>query len=166
MAPIDGCFNEKSNKGINPNVNTEVDKIQYVVSNVEGSLKLDKGQKVIFAGDCTSWKGDILGQQVSIESSFKRPCETDEKRTKSNDLLLKTVQTPGVVSNREVLLAYRLLMQATSMQSTSDRSSQGPKRLRYRRRSTNNVSRLRTISVRVPENPRPSSVSLRRQRYW
>jgi len=79
--------------GFNPNVNEEIKNVHYVVGQVEGPLNIEKGQKVIFVGDCTSWKGDINGQKVSIESSYKPPCDTDEKKTKSNDMVLKTIQT-------------------------------------------------------------------------
>jgi hypothetical protein len=48
---------------------------------------------VIFAGNCTSWQGKIDGTDVRIESSYKTYRDVDEKKTKSNDMLLKTVKT-------------------------------------------------------------------------
>ena len=66
-------------------------KIHYVVGKVEGPLKLSDGEKVIFAGSCTSWKGEIDGKNVVIESQYKRPDEVDETKTKTNDMLVKTI---------------------------------------------------------------------------
>jgi len=76
-----------------PNVYKEMKKIHYVVGKVEGPLNIENGQRVIFGGDCTSWKGDINGEKVTIESSYKPPRDIDEKKTKSNDMLLKTLKT-------------------------------------------------------------------------
>ena len=72
-----------------PEIENEMSKIRYVVGKVEGPLNLEKGEKVIFAGDCTSWEGEIDGEHVKIESSYKTTSEVDEKKAKSNDLLLK-----------------------------------------------------------------------------
>ena len=68
-------------------------KIRYVVGKVDEPLELDPDEKVIFAGNCTSWKGKINGKDVRIENSYKPPAEVNEKITKSNDMLLKTLQT-------------------------------------------------------------------------
>lgn len=76
-----------------PNVYKEMKKVHYVVGKIEGPLNLENGQRVIFAGDCTSWKRDINGEKVTIESSYKAPRDIDEKKTKSNDMLLKTLKT-------------------------------------------------------------------------
>lgn len=76
-----------------PNVEQEMRKVHYVVGKVEGPLNLENGQKVIFAGDCTSWNGDINGEKVTIESSYKSPRDIDIEKTKSNDMLLKTLKT-------------------------------------------------------------------------
>ena len=58
---------------------------------MEGPLNLADDEKVIFAGNCTSWQGEIDGKKVTIESDYKRPDEVDETKTKTNDMLVKTV---------------------------------------------------------------------------
>lgn len=83
-------------KGYYPNVYQEMKKVRYVVGKVEGPLPLDSDEKVIFAGDCTSWEGDIDGEHVRIESSYKPPWEVDERKTKSNDMLTRNLK-PGLV---------------------------------------------------------------------
>ncbi len=83
-------------KGYYPNAYQEMKKVRYVVGKVEGPLHLEDDEKVIFAGDCTSWEGTIDGEHVRIESSYKTPGEVDEKKTKSNDMLIRNLK-PGLV---------------------------------------------------------------------
>ena len=80
-------------RGFYPNVEKEMKKVRYVVGKVEGPLDLDEDEKVIFAGDCTSWEGKINGKVVKIENSYRTAKEVDEKKTKSNDMLLKASKT-------------------------------------------------------------------------
>jgi len=80
-------------KGYYPNVNEEMKKVRYVVGKIAEPLELDDDEKVIFAGNCTSWEGTINGDHVKIKSSYKPPQEVDERKSKSNDMLLKTWKT-------------------------------------------------------------------------
>jgi len=80
-------------KAYYPDVYRKMRKVHYVVGKVEGPLDIDKDEKVIFVGNCTSWEGEINGKSVSIKSSYQAPQHVDEKKTKSNDMLLKTVKT-------------------------------------------------------------------------
>ena len=80
-------------KAYYPNVETEMKKIHYVVGKISGPLDLKKDEKMIFMGDCTSWEGKIDDEYVKIQSSYKNPQEVDENKTKSNDMLLKTIKT-------------------------------------------------------------------------
>lgn len=79
--------------GYYPDVTRQLRKIRYVVGRVEGPLKLDPDEKVIFAGNCTSWKGTIDGKPVRIKSRYRPPGAVDEAKTRSNDLLRKTFET-------------------------------------------------------------------------
>jgi len=74
-----------------PEIEKEMGKVRYVVGKVEGPLNLEKREKVIFAGDCTSWEGEIDGEHIKIESTYKTTSEVDEKKAKSNDLQLKII---------------------------------------------------------------------------
>jgi hypothetical protein len=80
-------------KAYYPDVYNEMRKVHYVVGRVEGPLDIDKDEKVIFVGNCTSWRGNINGKSVDIKSSYKSPKNVDERNTKSNDMVLKTVKT-------------------------------------------------------------------------
>jgi hypothetical protein len=68
-------------------------KVRVVIGKIDKPLDLAEGEKVIFAGDCTSFEGEIHGQKVKIESSFKPKTEVDEGQTKSNDMLLKNIRS-------------------------------------------------------------------------
>ena len=80
-------------KAYSPDIYQKIGKVHYVVGKVEGPLDLDPDEKVIFAGDCTSWEGKIGDEYVKIESSYKTASQVDEKKAKSNDMLLKTFKT-------------------------------------------------------------------------
>ncbi len=80
-------------KGYYPKVNKEMKRVRYVVGKIDEPLELEEDEKVIFAGDCTSWEGRINGDHVEIESSYKSSKEVDERKTKSNDMLSKTFKT-------------------------------------------------------------------------
>ncbi|MBC8439085.1 MAG: DUF362 domain-containing protein [Deltaproteobacteria bacterium] len=74
-----------------PEIEKEMGKVRYVVGKVEGPLNLEKNERVIFAGDCTSWEGKIDGEHVKIENAYKTTSEVDEKKAKSNDLQKKII---------------------------------------------------------------------------
>jgi len=76
-----------------PGVDRNMKKVRYVVGRVEGPLELEPGEKVIFAGDCTSWQGRLNGTHVTIEPHYAKKDQVDTRKTKSNDLLLKTAQS-------------------------------------------------------------------------
>jgi uncharacterized protein (DUF362 family) len=80
-------------KAYYPNVNQDMQKVHYVVGQVKGPLELADDEKVIFAGDCTSWEGKIGDEDVRIKSSYRTTSQVDEKKTKSNDMLFKTIKT-------------------------------------------------------------------------
>jgi len=72
-----------------PDVLQKLKKIRYVVGKVEGPLNLDPDEKVIFAGDCTSWEGEIDGRHVKIESSYKTSSQLDLSRMPSTDMIVR-----------------------------------------------------------------------------
>ena len=85
------------------NVEREMKKIRFVVGAVTGPLNLKKDERVVFMGDCASWKGKIDGKEIEIKSSYdaggqKCPKPADAKpagpkKPTSNDMILKNVQT-------------------------------------------------------------------------
>lgn len=88
-------------KTTQPNILKEVKKIHYVVGQIEGDLNIKNDEKVLFAGNCTSFKGKINGHVVSIDSTYKTAELVDEKHTESNDMLKRTfIALKNVLLNR------------------------------------------------------------------
>jgi hypothetical protein len=80
-------------RGFNPDVEKSMKRTHYVVGRVEGPLDIREDERVIFAGDCTSWEGRINGQTVSIRSSYTPRWKKDVTKTKSNDMVLKILSS-------------------------------------------------------------------------
>ncbi len=76
---------------INPDVDKQMQKVRYVVGKVNEPLNLPRDERVFFAGSCTRWEGQIDGESVKIESSYKTTADVDARKTPSKDMLLKTV---------------------------------------------------------------------------
>lgn len=76
-------------RGFDPDVDKKMKKIRYVVGRVEDPIQLERGERVLFAGNCTSYAGNLDGKKIKIESGYKTYTEVDESKTKSNDTFLK-----------------------------------------------------------------------------
>lgn len=75
-----------------PDVDRTMKKITYVIGEVNEPLEIDDDTRVFFAGDCTGWKGRIDGKDVAIEKHYRTLKEVDEKKTRSNDMILRTLK--------------------------------------------------------------------------
>lgn len=82
-------------RGFDPEVESKMGKVRYVVGRVEGPLDLAPEEKVLFAGACTSWQGEIDGKMVEIKPSYLPPEAHNPHRRPSNDMILKTAQALG-----------------------------------------------------------------------
>lgn len=76
-----------------PDVHQKMKKVRYVVGRVTEDLGIKEDERVIFAGDCTSWEGQIDGKPVKIKGLYRSPRSFDEHCARSNDMLLKTGKT-------------------------------------------------------------------------
>ncbi|MBI5570575.1 MAG: DUF362 domain-containing protein [Desulfomonile tiedjei] len=74
-----------------PDILQEMKKVRYVVGKVEAPLNLEDGERVLFAGDCTSWQGNLNGEKLAIAGSYRTRAEVDAHKTRSNDMILKIV---------------------------------------------------------------------------
>jgi hypothetical protein len=74
-----------------PEILQEMNKVRYVVGKVDAPLNLEDGERVIFAGDCTSWRGNLNGEELAINGSYKTRSEVDARKTRSNDMILRIV---------------------------------------------------------------------------
>ncbi len=89
-------------KTAHPDVLKKIKKIRYVVGQVEGDLDLQEDERVLFAGNCTSYKGKLNGSFVTINSTYKTSSEINVRKTKSNDMVKRTFITmKNVLFNRK-----------------------------------------------------------------
>jgi len=71
-------------------------RMHVVFGAYEGPIDAKPGEKVIFIGDCASFKGDINGKLVSVESLYKDRTTRDPHTVKHDDIYAKMV---SVASN-------------------------------------------------------------------
>jgi hypothetical protein len=89
-------------KAYYPNVYSELGKLHYVVGQVDGPIDFAADEKIIFAGSCTSWEGEIDGERVVISDSYRHAHEIDETKTKSNDMLKRgMIPTINMLGSRK-----------------------------------------------------------------
>jgi uncharacterized protein (DUF362 family) len=79
-------------RGFDPRVEDKMQKIRYVVGKVK-DLDLKKDEKVIFAGDCTQWEGEIGGRPVSIRGRYASRTEEDPEHAGSSDMIKKFISS-------------------------------------------------------------------------
>ncbi len=58
----------------------------------EGPIEAAEDEKVIFIGDCAKWKGELGGQQVSIESLYKERHKLDPRKSRMSGIYTKLVK--------------------------------------------------------------------------
>lgn len=68
-------------------------KMHIVFGNYKGGIDAKPGEKVIFVGDCATWKGDINGELVQIKSVYKDRSTKDPHTAKADDIYVKTAST-------------------------------------------------------------------------
>lgn len=64
--------------------------VRYVVGETREPLELQEGERVLFAGECTAWRGRIRGKEVCIEGRYRPPQPGEEAHRPSNDMLRRT----------------------------------------------------------------------------
>ena len=80
-------------KAYAPDADKRMKKIRYVVGDVKNPIKPEKGERVVFVGDCTAWEGRLNGKKIHIQRRYGSRDESDSRKTKSNDLLLKIIRS-------------------------------------------------------------------------
>jgi uncharacterized protein (DUF362 family) len=70
---------------VKPDIENEMMPVRFVVGSVEGPLDLADDEKVLFVGDCTSWQGQIDGEQVKVESCYTNNRDVNPRGMQSVD---------------------------------------------------------------------------------
>jgi uncharacterized protein (DUF362 family) len=55
----------------------------------DGPIDARPGERVVFIGDCASWKGELHGHQVDVKSEYRDRLETDPDDAKHQDVFVK-----------------------------------------------------------------------------
>jgi uncharacterized protein (DUF362 family) len=64
-------------------------RMHIVFGAYEGPIDAKPGEKVVFIGDCASWKGSLGGQLIDLESRYKARATRDPYRAKHDDIYKK-----------------------------------------------------------------------------
>jgi len=64
-------------------------RLHVVFGRYEGGIDAKPGEKVVFIGDCATWRGDINGKLVSIQSLYKDRSTLDPHTARSQDIFAK-----------------------------------------------------------------------------
>lgn len=68
-----------------------IPRTHVVFGNYEGPIDHQPGEKVIFIGDCATWKGQLGGKDVQLESVYQRRETKDPHEAKHDDIYAKMV---------------------------------------------------------------------------
>jgi uncharacterized protein (DUF362 family) len=55
----------------------------------QGKIPAKSGERVIFVGDCATWKGEVAGRELSVERLPLSPTRTDPHRARHDDIYAK-----------------------------------------------------------------------------
>jgi uncharacterized protein (DUF362 family) len=64
-------------------------RLHVVFGNYQGGIDARPGEKVVFIGDCATWKGDLHGKLVDIQSLYKDRSTLDPHTATSQDIFVK-----------------------------------------------------------------------------
>ncbi len=76
-------------QSVQPDVYQKVRRVHLVFGAYEGEIPAEPGERVVFMGDCTQYKGEICGRPVEISSIYRHRDTLNPHRATSSDLLAK-----------------------------------------------------------------------------
>ncbi len=79
----------------------KIPRMHIVFGNYQGPIEARPGEKVVFIGDCASWKGELGGRRVELESIYRDRAGKDPHAATHDDVYVKL----GTVTQK--LLAAR-----------------------------------------------------------
>jgi uncharacterized protein (DUF362 family) len=73
----------------------ESKRLHVVFGKYEGTLDVKADEKVVFIGDCASFKGEVAGKPVELPSIYEDRSKKSPYQAKSEDVLYKMVKVNG-----------------------------------------------------------------------
>lgn len=77
------------------NTDEKMPKTHIVFGAYDGELDAKPGEKVVFIGDCATYKGQIAGKEVNLESLYVDRSTKDPRTAKSEDIFAKMLKMEG-----------------------------------------------------------------------
>ena len=74
-------------------LNEKIRDLQFIIQPQLIAIDAGPGEKVVFIGDCSSWKGKLQGEDVSITSTYKDRSTLDPHHAKHDDIFKKLAVT-------------------------------------------------------------------------
>jgi hypothetical protein len=68
---------------------TKMPRLHVVFGKYAGDIDAKPGEKVIFIGDCSDWKGTLHGKPVELKSIYKNRSSLDPHTARSQDIFAK-----------------------------------------------------------------------------
>jgi len=78
-------------KSIDPKAYRKVKPVHFVFGAYDGDIDLKKGERVVFCGDCATWKGDLCGNEVEIPNVYVDRKHKDPHHVKAKGLITRMV---------------------------------------------------------------------------
>jgi len=72
-----------------PTVYDKMRPLTIVFGAYDGPIEPEEGEKVVFMGDCSTWKGTLRGEQVDIPSLYVRREHKDPHHATTTDIFVK-----------------------------------------------------------------------------
>jgi uncharacterized protein (DUF362 family) len=70
-------------------LDAKMPRMHVVFGAYQGAIDAKPGEKVIFIGDCATWKGDIAGKLVTVESLYRDRTTKDPHHAEHDDIYVK-----------------------------------------------------------------------------
>jgi uncharacterized protein (DUF362 family) len=70
----------------------------------DGQIPAKPGEKVIFIGDCATWKGQLHGKPVEIQNIYKQRSTLDPHTARSQDIFAKLASAKGKLGGEVIRL--------------------------------------------------------------
>ncbi len=64
-------------------------RLHVVFGDYQGPIDAQPGEKVVFIGDCASWRGEIGGKMIAVESLYRDRSQKDPHEAKHDDIFAK-----------------------------------------------------------------------------
>src|SRR5262249_29854532 len=78
-------------------------RMHVVFGAYDGQIPAKPGEKVVFIGDCATWKGELHGKPVEIENLYKDRSSLDPHTARMKDVFAKLATTQAKLGNRDVI---------------------------------------------------------------